>query len=83
MATGRTAKGNITAAARKAHGATKASPLKTGSFPVIDTKSGEAALKLRGKAPSKKAVIDKVAAYANKTHNKTLQGKVKNARKAK
>lgn len=54
--------------------------MRKDSFPVFDQKSAEAALQLRGHAPSPKAVVDKVARYANRTNNATLKAKVKKAR---
>lgn len=76
----RTKKGNVTAAARKKHGGGKG--LRAGSFPVFDAKSARSALKLRGHAPSKKAVVNKVSRFANKTGNTALKNAVKRARKA-
>ena len=78
----RTKGGGVSAAARKRYGASKSSKLKTGSFPVFDQKSARSALKLRGHAPSRKAVIAKVSAYANKTKNQSLKNAVKRARAA-
>lgn len=75
----RTRKGTVTAKARKKHGTKKGSN-KRGSFPVFDKKSAKSALKLRGHAKSKKAVVDKVARYANKTGDAELKAKVKKAR---
>lgn len=74
----RTKSGAPTAAARKATGGGKG--MRKDSFPVFDQKSAEAALQLRGHAPSPKAVVDKVARYANRTNNATLKAKVKKAR---
>lgn len=57
----RTAAGNVTATARKAHGD------KKGRFPVFDVKSALAALKLRGHAntPAERAsIIRRAAKYA-------------------
>jgi hypothetical protein len=61
MARMRSKKGNVTSKARKAYGS-KGGKLKKGSFPVFDTKSALSAIKLRGHAKSKKAVLNKVAA---------------------
>lgn len=56
----RTRKGTITQATRKRSGA-KGGKLKRGSFPVVDKRSALAAVRLRGHAKSKKAVLDKVS----------------------
>lgn len=77
----RTASGKPSAAARRQHGFKSGSNRK-GSFPVFDKKSARSALKLRGKANNRAAVIAKVSRYANKTNDKTLKAAVKRARAA-
>lgn len=65
MAKKRTSKGNVTAAARKRHGMRTGS--QKGSFPIFDRKSAESALKLRGRAKTKKArasIIRRAAKYS-------------------
>jgi hypothetical protein len=69
----RTKKGNVTAAARKKHGK---------KFPVFDAKSARSALKLRGHAKSKSAIISKVSRWASKSGNSAIKAAVKRARKA-
>lgn len=57
----RTAKGNVTAAARKAYGQ------RDGSFPIFDRKSASSALKLRGHADSareRSSIISRAAKFA-------------------
>jgi hypothetical protein len=78
----RTRKGGVSAAARRKYGSSKASPNRTGSFPVFDQKSAMSALKLRGHARSRSAVVSKVAGYANRTGNATVKAAVARARKA-
>jgi hypothetical protein len=72
----------VTAAARRKYGSSKASPNKTGSFPVFDGKSARSALNLRGHANSRAAVVNKVAAFASRTGNASLKAAVKRARAA-
>lgn len=67
----RTKSGGVSAAARRKHGQ---------RFPVFDQKSALSALKLRGHAASKKAVVNKVSAYATKSGNATVKAAVKRAR---
>jgi hypothetical protein len=74
----RTKKGTVTATARKKHGGGKG--LKKGSFPVFDAKSARSALRLRGHAKSKKAVVAKVARIASRTKNKALKAAAAKAR---
>jgi hypothetical protein len=76
----RTRKGNVTAAARKRSGGGKG--LKKGSFPVFDKKSARSALRLRGHAKNRSAVLRKVSRYASKTGDTGLKSAVKKARKA-
>lgn len=57
-----TARKAPTAAVRKKYGGGKG--LKSGSFPVDTVAHAKSAIKLRGHAPSKKAVLDKVARSA-------------------
>lgn len=71
----RTAKGNVTQAARNKHGD------KSGAFPVFDQQSAEAAINLRGHADDPSKILDKVARYANKVDNAALKHKVSEARK--
>lgn len=71
----RTRSGGVSAKARRRHGDRK------GKFPVFDTKSANSALRLRGHG-NRKAVVAKVARFANKTGNKALKAKVKRARAA-
>lgn len=77
----RTKSGGVSAAARRRHGSSKSSPNRTGSFPVFDAKSARSALKLRGHARSRSAVITKVSRFASKTHNASLKAAVSRARK--
>lgn len=74
----RTKRGNVTATARKRYGG--GAGLKKGSFPVFDARSARAALRLRGHAPSKKTVLNKVARFAARTGNASLKAAVKRAR---
>lgn len=76
----RTKSGKPSATARRRFGAAKSSPNRTGSFPVFDQQSARSALRLRGKARSKKAVLNKVAAYASKAHSAPLKAAVQRAR---
>jgi hypothetical protein len=75
----RTKKGSVKASTRKRYGGGKG--LKKGSYPVFDTKSANSALRLRGHAKSKKAVLAKVSRFASRTGNKALKAKVAAARK--
>ena len=77
----RTKSGGVTAAARKKYGSSKSSPNKTGSFPVFDRQSAMSAIKLRGHAKSKKAVLNKVSRYASSHHDATVKAAVAEARK--
>lgn len=76
----RTRKGGVSAKSRRRYGGGKG--MKKGSFPVFDKKSARSALRLRGHAKSKRAVINKVSRYASKTGDKALKASVKKARKA-
>jgi hypothetical protein len=73
----RTSKGNITAAARKSAGIGN-----TGKFPVVDQKSAESALKLRGhgKGVTPQQVIAKVAA-SPQASKPAVKAALKRARK--
>jgi hypothetical protein len=82
MAKGRTKGGGVSAAARRKYGASKSSPNKTGSFPIFDARSAMSALKLRGHARSRSAVISKVAGFASRSGNATVKAAVKRARAA-
>ena len=74
----RSKKGNVTAEARKKHGS------KGGKFPVFDSKSAYAAIKLRhhGKGISAAQVLNKVAAWARRTGNEQVLNAVAAARNA-
>ena len=76
----RTPAGGVTAAARKAHGSSKASPNRTGSFPIFDRKSAISAVKLRGHAASRTEVLNRAAAYAARSGDATVKAAVKAAR---
>jgi hypothetical protein len=76
----RTKKGNVTAKARKKHGGGKG--LKKGSFPVFDRKSAKSALRLRGHAKSKKAVVNKVSRWASSHGDASVKAAVKRAKAA-
>jgi hypothetical protein len=78
MAAKRSAKGP-TAAERRRYGGGKG--LKMGTFPVNSVKRAQSAIRLRGHAPSKKAVLNKVARspYAK---NPAVKRMLANARKA-
>jgi hypothetical protein len=76
----RTKKGNVTATARKKHGGGKG--LKKGSFPVFDRKSAKSALRLRGHAKSKKAVVGKVSRWASAHGDTSVKAAVKRAKAA-
>lgn len=76
----RTKGGGVSATARKKSGATKKSPLKTGSFPVFDHKSAMSAIKLRGHSPSKAAVLNKVSRWASAHKDTGVKNAVKAAR---
>ena len=57
----RTAKGNVPAAARRRYGN------KRGAFPIVDRKSALAALRLRGRAKTKRereSILRRAAKYA-------------------
>ena len=75
----RTKSGGVSAAARRKYG-TKSGPNKRSSFPVFDTKSAMSALKLRGHAASRSAVVARVSSYASRTGNKQVKLAVKRAR---
>jgi hypothetical protein len=77
---GRTKGGSVKATTRKKYGARKGSKLKKGSFPVFDTKSALSAIKLRGHAKSKKAVLNKVA-HSKAAKSPTVKTALKRARK--
>jgi hypothetical protein len=77
---GRTKKGNVKASTRKRYGS-KGGALKKGSFPVFDTKSAISAIRLRGHAKSKKAVLDKVA-KSKAAKSPKVKAALKKARKA-
>lgn len=76
----RTPSGSPSTAARDATGGGKG--MRPGSFPVFDTKSGHDALDLRGRAPDPKAVVNKVARFANRTDNTALKSRVARVRAA-
>jgi hypothetical protein len=62
----RTKSGGVSAEARKKHGL-KSKTARKGSFPIFDAKSANSALKLRGRARSKKDranIINRAAKYA-------------------
>jgi hypothetical protein len=75
----RTKSGGVSATARKKSGGGKG--LRKGSFPVFDTKSARSAIKLRGHAKSKSAVLTKVNRWASKTGNASVKKAVAAARK--
>jgi hypothetical protein len=77
----RTRKGSVTSKARKRYG-TKSGPNRKGSFPVFDQKSAMSALRLRGHARSRSAVIAKVSRWASSHNNATVKAAVKRARAA-
>lgn len=81
MAKRRTKKGTVTAKTRKRYGS-KGGKLKKGSFPVFDRRSAKSALRLRGHAKSKKAVINKVSRWASAHGDSSVKAAVKRARKA-
>jgi hypothetical protein len=76
----RTKKGNVTARARKRHGGGRG--IKKGRFPVFDQKSALSALRLRGHASSRSAVIAKVSRWASSHNNAKVKAAVKRARAA-
>lgn len=62
----RTRRGNVTAKSRKRYGM-KSKTARKGSFPIFDTKSANSALRLRGRARSKKDrmnIINRARKYA-------------------
>lgn len=75
----RTKRGGVSASARRKYG-TKRGGNRKGSFPVFDKKSARSALKLRGHAKNRSAVISKVSAYASRHNDKGLKTAVKKAR---
>ncbi|HET8627447.1 MAG TPA: hypothetical protein VFL91_08505 [Thermomicrobiales bacterium] len=76
-----TRSGKPSAAARRQYGAKSGSGLKKGSYPVYSTQTARSAIQLRGKAASKKAVLNKVAAYVRRSGNKTAAAMLSRARK--
>ena len=72
----RTRKGNVTSKARKKYGN------RQGKFTVFDRKSALSALRLRGHASSKSAIIAKVSRWAHAHHDSTVLAAVKRAREA-
>jgi hypothetical protein len=74
----RTKDGQPSSAARKDFGGGK--DLKSGSYPVFDTKSGVDALDLRGRSADPAAVVEKVARFATRTDNTVLEADVKRVR---
>jgi hypothetical protein len=83
MATMRTKKGNVTAAARAKSGMKGKG--KKGKFPVFDEESAENALKLRGSGKNVKPeeVVSKVANFAKKSKSAKLKKALKKAKKGK
>lgn len=78
----RTRRGTVTAKARRRYAGRKAKGIRKGSFPVFDARSARAALRLRGHAKSKAAVISRVSRFASRTNNASLKAAVKRARAA-
>ena len=77
MSKNRTAKGNVTAEARRKHGE------EDGSFPIFDKKSALSALRLRGHADSKaerRSIIRRAAKYAPEAAQKALEEDKKNGK---
>lgn len=66
----RTAKGNVTQAARKKH-----ATVGKDKFPIFDKKSAEAAIDLRGHAPEadRSKIINKAAKYAPEAAKKARE----------
>lgn len=75
-----TKSGKPSAAARRKYGAKAGSGLRKGSFPVYSVQTARSAIRLRGKAASKKAVLNNVASYVRRSGNKTAAAMLKRAR---
>lgn len=71
----RTASGNVSATARKKHGM-RSNTSKPGSFPIFDRTSAQSALRLRGRAKSKKdrkSIINRARKFTPKKASEAYQ----------